>query len=543
MATTDIVTKLGQRAGDAFSSNAETIAFAENLNKMFVIAGASQQEMQSASLQLTQGLGSGVLRGEELNAVFEAAPNVIQTIADYLNVPIGKIREMASDGEITAEIVKNAMLSATDEINAKFESMPITFGQIWTSMSNEAVLAFEPFLNRLNEIANTDSFQNMINGITSSLTIVSGIAIEILNLVAQVGSFIYDNWSIIEPLMWGVITALSLYATYLGITNGLELISIARKGVMMALSGLQALQTWALTSATWAQVSAQYALNAALSANPIGVILILVGILIAAFYGAIGAVNHFAGTSLSATGLIAGAFMTMVAYIQNKFILLWNVVVDFINFFANVFTNPVESIKILFLDLSVTVIDYISNMASAIEDIINKIPGVQVDITSGLDDFRNKVEQASQNIKSESEWVEVATKMEFVDYTDSFNKGYDFGANFASGVSDIFTMPDTSVIDTVNNQASANQVASNISDTASNTGAMKDALDITDEKLKHMLDIAERDVINKYTLTEVKVEQTNHNTINSSMDLDGVTDELTVGLNEAIEKSTEGVHE
>ena len=111
-ATADVVSKLALRAGDAFNSNQEVVAFAENLNKMFVVAGASQQEMQSASLQLTQALGSGVLRGEELNAVFEAAPNVIQSIADYLDVPIGKIREMASEGQISAGIVKNALLSS-----------------------------------------------------------------------------------------------------------------------------------------------------------------------------------------------------------------------------------------------------------------------------------------------------------------------------------------------------------------------------------------------------------------------------------------------
>jgi tape measure domain-containing protein len=135
-ATADIVAKLGQRAGDAFRSNQETIAFAENLNKAFVIAGASQQEMASASLQLTQALGSGVLRGEELNAVFESAPNVIKTISNYLDVPIGQIRNMAAEGQITADIVKNSMLAATDEINAQFNEMPMTYGQVWSIISN-----------------------------------------------------------------------------------------------------------------------------------------------------------------------------------------------------------------------------------------------------------------------------------------------------------------------------------------------------------------------------------------------------------------------
>ena len=130
--TTQVVAGLGQRAGNAFSSNAEIVQFAENLNKQFKIAGASQQEISSASLQLTQALGSGVLRGEELNAVFESAPNIIQTIADYLGEPIGSIREMAADGQITAEIVKNAMLKATDKIDAEFRQMPMTLAEATT---------------------------------------------------------------------------------------------------------------------------------------------------------------------------------------------------------------------------------------------------------------------------------------------------------------------------------------------------------------------------------------------------------------------------
>ena len=212
--TADVVAKLGQRAGDAFSGNDELIAFSEQLNKQFVIAGASQQEVASASLQLTQALGAGVLRGEELNAVFEAAPNIIQTIANYLDVPIGSIREMASEGQITAEIVKNAMLSAAEETDARFEQMPMTFGQVWTNISNNALKAFEPILRKLNEIANSERFNQLVDGITGALILVAGIVIEIFDLVAAVGGFMYENWSIIAPVIYGVATALGLYAGY-----------------------------------------------------------------------------------------------------------------------------------------------------------------------------------------------------------------------------------------------------------------------------------------------------------------------------------------
>lgn len=118
--------------------------------------------MASASLQLTQALGSGVLRGEEFNAVFEAAPNIMQTVADYMNVPIGQLRNMSAEGQITSDIVKNAMLSATDSINQQFKQMPLTFSQVWTGFKNIALKAFDPIMLKLSEIANSEKFQAFI---------------------------------------------------------------------------------------------------------------------------------------------------------------------------------------------------------------------------------------------------------------------------------------------------------------------------------------------------------------------------------------------
>ncbi|MEQ2702484.1 tape measure protein, partial [Hungatella hathewayi] len=194
LATADVVAKLGQRAGDAFGSSAEVVQFAENLNKQFVIAGASQQEIASASLQLTQALGSGVLRGEELNAVFEAAPNVIQTIANYLDVPIGKIREMAADGEITAGIVKNAMLSATDSINEQFEQMPMTWGQAWTVMKNAATDSMSDVMEELNEVLNSDSGQAIMEGLIAGFEVLSDVAAGAIDLLASGADFVVNNW-------------------------------------------------------------------------------------------------------------------------------------------------------------------------------------------------------------------------------------------------------------------------------------------------------------------------------------------------------------
>lgn len=199
-ATADAVSKLGLNAGDAFNSTQEIVTFAEQLNKQFVIAGTEVSAMEGAMTQLVQALGAGALRGDELNSIFEAAPPIIQTIADYMDVPVGKIKEMAAEGLITADIVKNAMLDAADETNAKFESMPKTFGQIWTSMQNQALMAFQPILQRLNKIANSKAFNTFVNNAVSALTVLAGALTTVFDIVVKVGAFFADNWSIIAPI-------------------------------------------------------------------------------------------------------------------------------------------------------------------------------------------------------------------------------------------------------------------------------------------------------------------------------------------------------
>lgn len=216
----DVVARFGNNAKDAFSSSKEVVAFADLIQKQMTIAGASTQEAANAELQLSQALGSGVLRGDELNSIFEQAPNLIQNIADYLDVPIGKIREMAADGELSADVVKAAIFSAADDINSKFNEMPMTWGQIWQSMQNTALIAFQPVLQRLNDLANSEAFQTFIQGAIEAMATLANILLNIFELVGTVGGFIADNWSVISPIIYGVIAALAVYAAYLGIVKG-----------------------------------------------------------------------------------------------------------------------------------------------------------------------------------------------------------------------------------------------------------------------------------------------------------------------------------
>ena len=502
LATADIVSKLGLRAGEAFNSNAETVAFAENLNKLFVIAGASQQEMNSASLQLTQALGSGVLRGQELNAVFAASPNVIQTIADYMDVPIGKIRELAEDGQITANIVKNAMLGATNDINAQFESMPMTWAQVWTGVMNELLYASQPLL-------------------------------EFISMLAQ-------NWSILEPIVIGAAVALGAYVAILGIYNGIKAASAIAESVHAAALMMSTGQTFMATAA-------QHGLNAALLACPITWILLIIIAIIAAIYAVVAAINKVTGSTISATGIIMGAlavagafignlFIALINFVIEIFVVLWNFIAAFANFFANVFTDPVGAIARLFFDLVDTVLSLLQSLASAIDTIFgSNLSGAVQGWRDGLSGWVDST--FGQGVEVMAQMSADDMKLGRFEYGAAWDAGYNFGEGiddkiggmFGGGLTDTYGGFDPS------------SMPGNLEDIAGNTGSMADSMAITEEDLKYLRDLAEQEAVNRFTTAEIRIEQTNHNTISSDMDIDGVVDKLTTSVNEAMESTARGV--
>ena len=302
----DVVARFGNNAKDAFSSSEEVVAFADLIQKQMTIAGASTQEAANAELQLSQALGSGVLRGDELNSIFEQAPNLIQNIADYLDVPIGKIREMAADGELSADVVKAAIFSAADDINSKFNEMPMTWGQMWQSMQNTALIAFQPVLQRLNDLANSEAFQTFVQNAVEAMATLANIVLNIFELVGTVGGFIADNWSVISPIIYGVIGALAVYAAYLGIVKGIEIASAAATAIhsvaMSAKIGVMA----ALTGQTMAATAAQMGYNGALYACPVVWIIVLIIALIAVIMAVCSAIAKMTGIANSGFGVITG---------------------------------------------------------------------------------------------------------------------------------------------------------------------------------------------------------------------------------------------
>lgn len=450
-ATTDLVGKLGTLAADSFSTPEELIGFAEQINKQYVLSGTSAQGAQAATLQLTQALSSGTLRGEELNSVLEQAPTIVQSIGDYLGKTTGEIRELASEGLITSDIVKAAILSAADETNAAFEEMPLTWSQVWTMMQNTAIMALQPVLGGINWLVNN----------------IDTIGPPLLGLGAAFGVFwIAANGATIAA---GATTMLTTATNFLSIGFGV------------------------LTGNTAAASAAVLTYNSALMASPVtwavGGIMLLTG----ALYGGVAAYNELTDSTVSATGIITGAMGGLFAFVGNGFIFLWNGISDFTNFFGNVFNDPVASVQLLFLGMVENVLGYIGGLAQGIQDLLNKIPGVEVDLTSGVNEGLSKVGNLSDQIKQASGWKEYAEKFDFLNPSEMASGAYNWGANFnLFGSGSSFDMDDW---------LSNTDFATDISDIAGDVSGIQKSVSLAEEDIKSLVDMAERRYVNNINLT------------------------------------------
>lgn len=488
--TADFVAKIGMMAGKIFTSNAELIGVAETINKIFKISGTSAQEQASATLQLSQALASGVLRGEELNAVFEAAPMMIRKIADYLEVDIGIIREMAQDGLLTADIVKNAMIAATGEVNKTFESIPKTWGDIWVGFKNTALAGLAPMFQAISGLANNQGVQSFINSLATGLSY-AGIGIAGLlnglvwlgtvigNVGAYIGGWLIAGFTILgqvaEAVLPYIIGALFVYAIGWATVNAQMAVQAAIQAVVYGWSVAITTAQRAWAGVTMVLAGAQALLNAILTMNPIPILIFLIGAAIAAFMG----------WQISTMGLrnaIASAFASIAETAGNA-----------INFMIRRVNDLV-------------------GVLNGAASMINKVFGTNI-ATVGL----------MTEIDSKS-WGKSA---------EDFVKNFDLGK-----LGSMFGMPDMPNVPPV-----ANDIATAGTATADNTKKIKEAMEITDEDIKYMRDIAEQEVINRYTTAEVKIEMGGiHNSVGSDMDLDGMVRYINDSLFEAMVSGAEKVH-
>ncbi len=572
-ATADAVSKLGLMAGDAFSNSEEIIAFMEQVNKQFTIAGTEAAGIEAAMLQLTQAMGSGILRGEEYNSILEQAPNIIQAIADYMEVPKGQLKDMAAEGEITADIVKAAMFAAADETNAKFESMPMTFEQIGTSLQNTAMVALQPLLDNLNDIANSQAFQEVVNnaagalsmlvgianpileqlansqalwgfanGMIQAFSLVAAIALQVVGLLVAGADMIAENWSWIGPIVYGVAAALAVY-------YGWQLLCAAATEIMAVKEAI---------------------LNAVMNANPIMLIVLAIIALIAAIFAVCNAIAKMTGIANTGFGIITGGINVVIAFFKNLFFTvanialgIWNALVALCHNMVTAFQNAISSIQSWFYSLLSTALTVIGGICAE----LNKLPFVEFDysgITSAAEDYAAKAAEAAEN-KGDYQDIGAAFD-EGMSTFETFQEGwasqaFEEGAEWGDGVAEKISGLMEGLTDGFGNDQGmeydnsaglGNKVASgldnsaaagDLNDIAGNTGDIKDSLDITEEDLKYLRDIAEQETVNRFTTASITIDQSGmKNTVNGANDLDGFVSGLTDAVEEAARIITEGVH-
>lgn len=505
--TASAIASMGANAGAAFTSNDELIAFMEQVNKQFVIGGASAQGQAAAMLQLTQAMAAGALRGEELNSILENAPGIARAIEQYMGVAEGSIKSYAEKGAVSATVVKNALLSIADETNAKFNGMAMTWGQVWTQMGNIALMVTRPLLTAINWLAN--------------------------------------NLSVIGPILLGLGAAFLVFQVAAHWTQIAAVATAAYHAVVNLLS----IGFGVLTGNTAAASAAVFTFNSALLASPITWIIMLIAVVIGLLYGVVAIINKVTGSSISATGLICGAIAVAGAFIGNTVIGLLNALIQYIwaifvapflgivEWILNVCNGGFNSFGDAVANLIGQIIGWFLNLGKVVTTIIDAIFGTNW--TAGLESLQSSVTAWGKNENAITLDKNAPTIDYRFEYGDAWAAGNDFGKGIDAKLGGMFNMGglgDSSGFD-------LGDIAAYTGETADNTGKTADALAVTEEQLEYLRDIAERDAINRFTTAEVKIDMTGMtNRIDGSADLDGVISQLTEGFTEALVTAAEGVH-
>ena len=542
----DIVGRFGNNARDAFKSNDELLAFSNQLYKMFSISGTDQNGAAAAMLQLSQGLGAGVLRGEELNSVFEQAPIIIQTVADYLKVPIGQIRTMAQEGKLTADVVKNALLSAADATNAKFDAMPLNFSAAMTMAKNTFQMQMLGLQKVISETINQKQFKQILDAITNTLSTIAAVAIPIVKSIAATAGFVYRNWSLIAPVIFTVVGAM-----------------VAYKAVMLAQA-----------AATRIAAAAQWVLNGAMLANPVGLVIAAIAALIGLLYMTVAVINKVTGSTYSATGIIASIVWELWSYIKNIIATVWNNLLSLAEFFMNVWTNPVYSVKKLIYSLLETFSNLYLGILRGLDPVMTGLAkgflwavnqGIKVInwLSSALDQVglgwgqtgeltfggSTVASSAENTIKGMLSGLDPGAapadyksldhlKMDFADPREYAAAGYKAGATFADdptgAIKNALGLANDPAIQSImDGQAQGNKLAAQ---TAKNTTPK------ADEDYKYIKEIMAGKAVDRLSGTDIRIQMNNNNKINSALDLDSIVNALAQKLTGAMDSAAEGVH-
>ena len=542
----DAVIQVSQSAHDAFPDPRQAIEFMEGIQKVFAIGGASKEAQKNAMLQLTQGLASGQLQGDEFRSIAENAPMIENIIAKSMGVSRGELKKLASEGKITADVIKNAIMNNMPEIEKQFESLPKTWGDHMQSIKNKAIKAFEPVFQRISDLANSEGIRELVDNVTGAIQMVAPVFYWLVGVVGEtintavwafntLSNFVRQHSSIMYIAMMVLGGVMAFYAIQAGIAAGRTIIAA---GAM----AIKAVADWAETAALLAMIVAQEGLNAALYACPLTWIIGLIVAVIVIIYLAVEAINYFCDANISVLGIVVGAFWAFGSAIFNVFALGWNIIAAFVNFLANVFKDPLHAVGNLFIDIWNGIWQFVKARINDIIDAINKIPGVNIDKVGGSTGVLERFEIAGGE-------TTVMGKMEYSSITGALNEGYNIGANLS--LSDLLpnmTGPqtpkefDASKITQGADHDAANKTAGNTGKTAKNTDKMGKSIDMTNEEIKALRESAIDKSLKKWQDANIiHIQMNNDVEINNGTDLDGFTSQISKGLKDAFAIQREGI--
>lgn len=553
--TLDLVTGLSISGGNTFGSNKEAISFAEQVNKHLTLSGASSQGKQSVMGQLPQILGKGKLQGQEFNTILANAPTIAQSLMDYLNADMAALRKMGTEGKLAGNILKNALLSAAEETNKKYDDMPVTMRDVMTNFATIFTTGLTPIYNGLRDLASNKDFQNMLYGAANAMAVMANIGFSAVSGLSKTFALFGNNLHIVIPVV-GVLTAALIAAKSATIAttlatiknNVVNLASATAMGAQtLAIGALNALKfaaataTALLTVATTGSTAAMWGLNTAMLANPIGVIIGGVVLLIGLFFGAVAAINKFTDANISMVGLVTGGFAFVGSVVANVFKILantiilavaaiWNPIAAVAEFVGNVFNDPVNTVKRLFVDMANSIIKVLAKIAGGMDFVFG------TNLAGGLKDLQSELNNWSKNNVAKAEFkVPRMDPNELLFSTsnpfEDAKKGYEWGKDKNLG----------DLAGAAKDMLFNNNVLDNLGDIKKNTGKTADSLGLTNEEIKYLRDVAEQEVINRYTTATVNSNPTFNNNISNGMDLDTVVRTISDGLSNSVAAVAEGV--
>ncbi|MDF2586640.1 MAG: phage tape measure protein [Anaerocolumna sp.] len=434
-------TKLESSTGDLFKDNNETITFTELVQKSFVAGGGSQEERSASMSQFTDSVTSGGLQSEDLTALSQSAPGILEAISNYTNKSGDELMALAAEGGLTADVIKNAMFAASSDINSSFENAPMTFADIWSRIKNGGLQAFSGIMEKITELISTKEFQQFIDGLITGFS-----------FIANVVTFLFDKlingWSTVGPI--------------LAIIGGVILAGIIAN--------------------LWAMIPPLI-----IQALPI---LVIIGLIVLVM-----SVVQKLGVSWEEIfGFIGGVIGVFIAFFYNVFVGIWNFVAEFINFFGNVFNDPIASIQLLFFNLMITVLGFIEGIAKGIEELLNKIPGVDITITSKITDLKNDLTAKAATLQNDKELKEFVKTKGYTDYNTAYDNGNNKGLDMFNGLE--------KTLNTDNN--AVNEIPKGLDELTDKSNPMpvegtgaNGSVDVSmpDDDLKYMKEIAERDYV------------------------------------------------